>query len=147
MGAIYWQLNDIWPGASWSSLEYDGRWKMLHYFAKSAFSPLLLSFFEAPLKEGESIDVAPVKTELWATSDLNQMIKGEVVVELWRIKESKSVQQWVVPLDLENLQSKKLWELPEGTVTPQSRSEFVLTATLTQSDAKVVFTFPCVTLV
>lgn len=110
---------------------------MLHYFAKNAFSPLLLSFFEAPLNEGASIADTPVKAELWATSDLNQKIKGEIVVELWRIKDSKVVQQWEAQLELENMQSKKLWELPEGTVSPQTRPEFVLTASLTQSDVKV----------
>lgn len=37
-GTIFWQLNDWWPVASWSSLEYDGRWKPLHYAAKRFFA-------------------------------------------------------------------------------------------------------------
>ncbi len=43
MGAVYWQLNDIWPGASWSSIDYFGRWKALHYFAKRFFAPVMIS--------------------------------------------------------------------------------------------------------
>lgn len=43
MGALYWQLNDCWPGASWSSLEYGGRWKALHFEARRIFAPALLS--------------------------------------------------------------------------------------------------------
>lgn len=43
MGAIYWQLNDIWPVASWASIDYGGRWKALHYYAKRFFAPVLLS--------------------------------------------------------------------------------------------------------
>lgn len=38
-GAIVWQLNDWWPVASWSSIEYDGRWKPLHYAMKRFFAP------------------------------------------------------------------------------------------------------------
>lgn len=43
MGAIYWQLNDIWPVASWASLDYHGRWKALHYVARRFFAPIMLS--------------------------------------------------------------------------------------------------------
>ncbi|XP_028824321.1 beta-mannosidase isoform X2 [Denticeps clupeoides] len=46
MGALYWQLNDIWQGASWSSIEFGGKWKMLHYLAVEFFSPVLPVGFE-----------------------------------------------------------------------------------------------------
>ena len=43
MGTIIWQLNDCWPVASWATIDYDGRWKAAHYFAKRFFAPVLLS--------------------------------------------------------------------------------------------------------
>jgi len=46
MGAIYWQINDIWPVASWASLDYFGRWKALHYSAKRFFAPVMISCHE-----------------------------------------------------------------------------------------------------
>ncbi len=45
-GTLIWQLNDCWPVASWSSLDYFGRWKALHYAAKRFYAPLLLSVAE-----------------------------------------------------------------------------------------------------
>ena len=43
MGTIVWQLNDIWPVASWASIDYYGRWKALHYAEKKMFAPVMIS--------------------------------------------------------------------------------------------------------
>ena len=47
-GTLYWQLNDCWPVASWSSLDYFGRWKALHYAARRFYAPLMLSIEDKP---------------------------------------------------------------------------------------------------
>ncbi len=51
MGTLYWQLNDCWPVASWSSIDYYGRWKALQYEAKRQFEPIILT--TAPLQGNE----------------------------------------------------------------------------------------------
>ncbi len=47
-GILYWQLNDCWPVASWSSLDYFGRWKALHYAARRFYAPVMLSIEDNP---------------------------------------------------------------------------------------------------
>lgn len=59
MGTLYWQLNDVWPVASWSSRDYFGRWKALQYFARDAFSPVVA----LPIVENDILKV-------YACSDL-----------------------------------------------------------------------------
>ena len=44
MGTLYWQLNDCWPVTSWSSVDYYGEWKALHYYVKKAYDKYLISF-------------------------------------------------------------------------------------------------------
>ena len=53
MGSLYWQLNDSWPVVSWSSIDYYGNWKALHYQARRAFAPLHLN----PLQQADSLSV------------------------------------------------------------------------------------------
>ena len=43
MGSLYWQINDCWPVASWSSIDYFGRWKALQYYARRFYNKLLIS--------------------------------------------------------------------------------------------------------
>ncbi len=53
MGSIFWQLNDCWPVASWSSIDYYGRWKALQYYARRFYAPILVS----PHIEGGAVRV------------------------------------------------------------------------------------------
>jgi len=46
MGSLYWQLNDCWPVASWSGIDYHGKWKALHYFAKEACKNQIINLVE-----------------------------------------------------------------------------------------------------
>lgn len=48
MGALYWQLNDMWPAPSWASLDWKGNWKALHFMARRFFAPTLISGVENP---------------------------------------------------------------------------------------------------
>jgi hypothetical protein len=67
MGSLYWQLNDVWPGASWSSVDYFGRWKALHYHAARFFTPVAIA---ALRKEGV--------TTVTALSDRHHALPGEL---------------------------------------------------------------------
>ncbi|MBN2388686.1 MAG: glycoside hydrolase family 2 protein [Anaerolineales bacterium] len=63
-GTLIWQLNDCWPVASWSSLDYYGRWKALHYAARRFYAPLLLSVEDDGARMG--IFVTNDTTEAWS---------------------------------------------------------------------------------
>ena len=71
MGSLYWQLNDCWPVASWSSLDYYGNWKALHYYAREFFSTVLLSVLEKDdninlfvVNDGEGVEHAELEMKL-----------------------------------------------------------------------------------
>ena len=69
MGTLYWQLNDLWPGPTWSSLDWLGNWKTLHYMAKRFYAPILVSGVEKPEQCSVEVDVS---------SDHNENFSGSV---------------------------------------------------------------------
>ena len=69
MGTLFWQHNDCWPVASWSSRDYYGRWKAQHYFARDAYRDILIS----PIEKDNRLSVYVVSDRLTAT-------KGELTL-------------------------------------------------------------------
>lgn len=74
MGSLYWQMNDCWPVASWSSMDSRMRWKALQFYAKKSFAPTIISF--------EQVDSTQT-VRLWAITDnLTDDQKGEITITL-----------------------------------------------------------------
>lgn len=108
MGAIYWQLNDCWPVASWSSIDYTNRWKALHYAAKRFFAPIMISCEE----------------EGWLTQEIhmnNEHFKVDKSIRLnvanETFQEEKLIVRWAVR---DNDANVKKQEEQEVTVPPLS---------------------------
>ncbi len=60
MGTLFWQLNDCWPGPSWSSIDYFGRWKALHYQLKELYADFLI----VPIQEYNDLRIQLVSDKL-----------------------------------------------------------------------------------
>lgn len=73
MGCIYWQYNDCWPVASWSSVDYYGRWKALHYMARRFYAPVLVSGLE---------NITNKTVAIYVTSDLLKTSVGRLTWEV-----------------------------------------------------------------
>ncbi|MBR0057368.1 MAG: glycoside hydrolase family 2 protein, partial [Kiritimatiellae bacterium] len=73
MGTLYWQLNDLWPVSSWSSVEYGGKWKHLHYHARRFYAPVAIVANPSP--DGEAL-------VLTALNDTPEPIEADIRVRL-----------------------------------------------------------------
>ena len=94
MGALYWQLNDIWPVASWSSVDSFGRLKALHYFAKRFFAPVMIGCRETGVHTTrnsvimqEDLFDYQTKAELFICNETFENITGTVK---WSLRNAKS---------------------------------------------------------
>jgi beta-mannosidase len=83
MGALYWQLNSIWPAPTWSSLEYGNRWKVAHYFAKEFFAETIISSF---LSSGDY--------SVYVTTDGSTPLYGTWVISLVRWSDGQPIKTW-----------------------------------------------------
>jgi beta-mannosidase len=94
MGSLFWQINDCWPVASWSSTDYYQRWKALQYFAKKGFEPVLVS----PYRDKDSLKVDIINDKLTE-------IKAQLLVKVLDFsgKEiSKETKEVTVPANSSN---------------------------------------------
>lgn len=90
MGTVYWQLNDCWPVASWASIDYEGRWKALQYYAKRFFAPILISCEEKGyLDQRISVndDADPIRKSIRLNVQNETMDKHDLEVR-WQLRNS-----------------------------------------------------------
>jgi len=128
MGSLYWQLDDCWPVASWSSIDYYGRWKALQYFARRFYAPVLIS----PHAEAD-------KLNFYVVSDSPQPMKGLINVELRALEGNKLVglqkDATVAPLT-----SQSYFSIPIKTLLMNRDSKSVMIYCELIVDGKVIST-------
>ena len=92
MGTVYWQLNDCWPVASWSSIDYYGRWKALHYYAKRFFAPLMISCEEEGLlSQSMNVNEEPFEVKKSIRLNVANESMTERVCEVrWQLRDSEA---------------------------------------------------------
>ena len=149
MGAIYWQLNDCWPVASWSSVDYFGRWKALHYAAKRFFAPVMISACE----EGEHTQMSSINA--FHTEPVRRSVRLNVANERskevcgfvrWALRSADGVvlKEGVHTVNVAPLSSVWLDELafPEAAVTEHYVSFSVSIDDSIVSEGSVLFCAP-----
>ena len=87
MGSAYWQVNDSNPVISWSSIDYFGRWKGLHYAARKFYAPVLLS----------CDDSDPNRPALYVTNDTREEIHAQLICRL-RNNEACLLREFTAPV-------------------------------------------------
>lgn len=125
-GTLIWQLNDCWPVASWSSLDYFGRWKALHYAAKRFYAPVLLS-----------VEDDGTRMAVHVTSDLTGRWDGLV---RWRLE---SVRGEVMASGEQAVAAAPLADTPIAAldfadkVTDENKRSLVFTVELWQGNERI----------
>ncbi|MDE1316288.1 glycoside hydrolase family 2 protein [Vibrio aestuarianus] len=102
-GILYWQLNDCWPVSSWSSIEYSGRWKQLHYHAKRFFAPQMTTFVH---------DESGLRLHGLNDEHADRKIEGQVSLIDWQ---GNILEGWPLSDVIKEDGNKVLWRLsPEA---------------------------------
>jgi beta-mannosidase len=100
-GMMFWQLNDCWPVSSWSSIEHDGRWKILHYQAARFYAPLAAVFYEVSEKDGLQLKVVNDRLD-----DVD--VKGEVKFMEY---DGKTIDHWDIRHKAGSDTASEVWML------------------------------------
>ncbi len=109
MGSLYWQINDCWPVASWSSIDYFGRWKALQYYARRFYADLLIS----PTTQDGNV-------KLYVVSDRVAAVPAKIRARLVHLETWKTLKNFERDVSIDPLTSRsyidlKLSDLLSGT--------------------------------
>lgn len=129
MGTLYWQLNDCWPVISWSSIDYLGNWKALHYQVKRSFENQVILTEE---KEG-FLDFYGINDELKKFEDVKVEIQvidfnGKILNDLTTVQDGKILDGIV---KFNHIEIKNL-------IKYSNKNEVFLKLTLKDKDKKII---------
>jgi beta-mannosidase len=148
MGAVYWQLNDIWPAASWSSIDYCFRWKALHYYARRFFQPLAISCHEeGALTQDANVNRQPGPLEKsFRLAVVNETFDDRKLTVKWEIRDktAKVLREKTVPVNAPALGSAWLdkVEVPDIAIYDEYLSYHLLDGGELVSEGSVIFSLP-----
>ncbi len=112
MGTVYWQLNDCWPVASWSSIDYYGRWKALHYYAKRFFAPFMVSCEEEGLlTQNMNVNAEPYEVKKSVRLNVsNETMKARNATVEWELinENDEVIKKDSINVDVDAMSSKWL---------------------------------------
>lgn len=148
MGAVYWQFNDCWPVASWSSVDYCGRLKALHYYARRFFAPIMISCEEeGMLGSGQELVRLPFEFNKSIRLNVtNETLKDEKVTVRWQLRnaEAEILRSKEVDITIPALSS--FWldkvELPQVDIYNEYVSYSASVNGQTVSEGTVIFSYP-----
>jgi len=151
MGAIYWQLNDCWPVASWASIDYFFRRKALHYYAKRFFQPLMISCCEEGLltqdpNANHQPQVKDAVEKSFRLSVANETTQEKKVTVKWEIRGKKAdiLKEKTIPLKIPALSSLWLDKIlvPEIRLNDEYLSYHLYDGNTLVSEGTVIFSLP-----
>ncbi|MEM6542038.1 MAG: glycoside hydrolase family 2 protein, partial [Bacteroidota bacterium] len=125
MGSLYWQINDCWPVASWSSIDYYGKWKALHYEVQRAFEPVALNF-----------TANSERTVLFVLNDRLEPVSGRLTLELLDF-EGTQLETWKEQITVPPGSSQKVFTIRAEAFSGYDPSKTVLWAKLHMQDSLV----------
>jgi beta-mannosidase len=96
-GLLYWQLNDVWPGASWSSVDWLGRWKALQFHARRFYAPVAVA----------ALRIRNGKTMVSLLNDRTRFVRGELRLRVMAL-DGKLLRDERKPVELAPLSAAKV---------------------------------------
>lgn len=99
MGTLYWQLDDCWPAASWSSIDYYGEWKALHYAVERSFRPQLIS-----------TDIEDEQLTVWVVNDKWEEYTSNLEIS-WKTFSGDELSKKSFPIDVKGNTSEVVLEI------------------------------------
>lgn len=148
MGAVYWQFNDCWPVASWSSVDYCQRLKALHYYARRFFAPVMISCEEeGMLGSGQELVRLPFGFNKSIRLNVtNETLKDEQVTVKWQLRDASAKVLREEEVDITVPKLSAVWldkvELPEVDIYNQYVSYAAYIAGEKVSEGTVIFSYP-----